>query len=146
MAESLDFTVDKFTFTIPTDRLYHPDGLWIQPQDGRLVVGLSDYRQQRDGDIAFVELVPPGTIVARGQPLGTVETIKVDYELPAPLAGTVVEVNERLELEAELINQEPYGAGWLVVLEPENWLVEKDDLLPAGIYRDLARAQAEEEL
>ena len=146
MAESLEFTVAKFTFTIPTGCLYRPDGLWVRHQDGRVVVGLSDYRQQRDGDVAFVELVPPGTIVDRGQPFGTVETIKVDYELPAPLAGTVVEVNERLELEAELINQEPYGAGWLIVMEPANWLVEKDDLLPAEIYRDLAQAQAQEEL
>lgn len=146
MTDSLQFTVDKFTFTIPTDRRYHPDGLWVQERDGRLVIGVSDYFQQRSGDAAFVELSPPGTAVARGGRFGAVETIKVDQELAAPLSGVVVEVNERLELEAELINQDPYGAGWLVIVASDNWLVEKDDLLLPDLYLDLAREQAKREL
>lgn len=146
MTDTLQFTVDKFTFTIPTDRRYHPDGLWVQERDGRLVIGVSDYFQQRSGDAAFVELSPPGTAVTRGERFGAVETIKVDQELTAPLSGVVAEVNERLEQEAELINQDPYGAGWLIALEPDNWLIEKEDLLPPEIYLDLAREQAQREL
>jgi len=146
MTDSLQFTVDKFTFTIPTDRRYHPDGLWVQERDGRLIIGVSDYFQQRSGDAAFVELSPPGTAVVRGGRFGAVETIKVDQELVAPVSGVIAEVNERLEQEAELINQDPYGAGWLVVLEPDNWPAEKDDLLLPEIYLDLAREQAKREL
>ncbi len=146
MTDILQFTLDKFTFTIPTDRRYSPDGLWVQEHDGRLLVGVSDYFQQHNGDAAFVELSPPGTTVSRGGRFGAVETIKVDQELAAPLSGVIAEVNERLEQEAELINQDPYGAGWLVTLEPDNWLVEKDDLLPPEIYLDLACEQAQREL
>jgi len=146
MTDSLQFTVDKFTFTIPTDRRYHPDGLWVQERAGRLVIGVSDYFQQRGGDAAFVELSPPGTTVVRGDRFGAVETIKVDQELVAPVSGVIAEVNERLEQEAELINQDPYGAGWLVVLEPDSWPAEKDDLLLPEIYLDLAREQAKREL
>ena len=107
MGNTLTFSVDKFTFTVPTDRQYHPDGLWVQARDGRLAIGLTDYRQQNSGDVAFVEMAEPGTVVAAGERLGNVETIKVDIELASPVSGTVIEVNEKLELEAEIINQDP---------------------------------------
>jgi glycine cleavage system H protein len=145
MPETLEFTVDKFTFTVPADRLYHADGLWVREDGGRLVVGLTDYFQQHSGDVAFVELAAPGTVVTAGERLGNVETIKVDAELSSPVSGTVVEVNERLELEAEVINQDPYGEGWLAAVEPAAWEREKAALLSPQAYFELSQAQALEE-
>ncbi len=134
--EYLAFTVDKFTFRIATDRVYTPAGLWVLNDGGRLRVGLTDYRQQNSGDIAFAEVVAPGTVVSAGERLGNIETIKVDVELTSPVSGRVVEVNERLELEAELINQDPFGEGWLAVIEPAAWEAEAAALIsPHGVLR-----------
>lgn len=142
MSEILQFTVDKFTFSIPTDRLYHPDGLWVQERDGRVVVGVTDFFQQNSGDVAFAEVAEPGTAVAIGERLANIETIKVDVELPAPVSGAVAEVNEKLELEAEIINQDPYDAGWLAVIEPAAWAVEQTALMSPQAYCDHSHAQA----
>lgn len=146
MSDLLSFTVDKFTFTIPTDRLYHPNGIWIQERDGRLVVGVTDFFQQNSGDVAFAEVAEPGTAVAIGERLANIETIKVDVELPAPVSGVVVEVNEKLELEAEIINQDPYDAGWLVVIEPAAWAVEQAALMSPQAYYEHSHTQALEEI
>lgn len=145
MREPLSFTVDKFTFIIPIDRLYHRDGLWIQERDGRLAIGVTDYFQQNSGDVAFVDTVEVGTAVAAGESLGSIETIKTDVELPAPVSGAVAEVNERLELEAEIINQDPYGEGWLVVIEPAAWAVEQTALMSPEAYYEHSHARALEE-
>jgi glycine cleavage system H protein len=146
MSETLQFTVDKFTFLIPTDRLYHPSGLWLREKDGQIVVGVTDYFQQQSGDVAFAELLENGTDVAAGERLGDIETIKVDNEIPAPVSGTIREVNDKLQLEAELINQDCYGAGWLVVIEPSDWASEREALLSPQAYMDLSYAQALEEM
>ena len=146
MSDSLAFTVDKFTFTIPTDRLYHPDGLWVLERDGRLVVGVTDFFQQNSGDVAFAEVAGPGTAVAIGERLANIETIKVDVELLAPVSGTVAEVNPALELEAERINQDPYGEGWLVAIEPSAWTVERAALMSPEAYYEHSHAQALEEI
>ncbi len=146
MSERLQFTVDKFSFTIPTDRLYHPDGLWVQERDGRLLVGVTDFFQQNSGDVAFAEVAKPGTAVAIGERLANIETIKVDVELPAPVSGTVVEVNEKLELEAEIINQDPYDAGWLVVIAPAAWAAEQATLMSPQAYYEHSHTQALEEI
>ena len=146
MSEILQFTVDKFSFTIPTDRLYHPDGLWIQERDGGLLIGVTDFFQQNSGDVAFAEVVEPGTAVAVGERLADIETIKVDVELPAPVSGSVVEANEKLELEAEVLNQDPYGDGWLLRIEPEDWATEQAALMKPEAYYEHSYAQALEEI
>ena len=70
----------------------------------------------------------------KNQTIATIETIKVDIELPAPLSGKVVAVNDALEMEAELINEEPYGAGWLLVIEADNWAVDQTNLMTPAAY------------
>jgi len=146
MSDLLSFTVDKFTFTIPTDRLYHSNGIWIQERDGRVVVGLTDYLQQQSGDVAFAEVVVPGTAVLAGERLGNVETIKIDNEILAPVSGTVIEVNDKLQFQAEIINQDPYGAGWLAVIAPSDWAAQREMLLAPQAYVESSRAQALEEI
>ncbi len=138
----LEFTVDKLTLRIPTDRHYHPDGVWVQERDGRLVVGVTDYYQQQSGDVAFAEVAEPGTAVAVGERLAGIETIKVDNEVAAPISGKVVEVNEKLLFEAEVINQDCYGEGWLAVIAPAAWEAERGRLMSPQSYYEHSRAAA----
>ena len=143
MVDYLEFTLDKFTFKVATDRYYHPDGVWAKEVDGRVTIGLSDFLQQRSGDIAFAEVAEAGTTLAAGDEVANIETIKVDISLPAPVSGTVVAVNPRLELEAEVINQAPYGEGWLAVIEAANWAADCAQLLSPDAY--LVQMQAEDQ-
>ena len=145
MAEYLEYTLDKFTFKVATDRLYSPAGLWARAEGGRITVGVSDFLQQRSGDVAFAEVVEVGTAVAAGDELATIETIKVDIELPAPVSGVVVAVNEALEMEAEIINQDPYGDGWLAVIEASEWPADGVKLLSPEAYFELMKREALEE-
>jgi len=142
----LEATVDKFTFRVPTDRRYSADGLWVQETaPGRVRIGLTDYLQQRSGDVAFASPQPVGTVLAVGDELASLETLKVVLALPAPVAGTIVAVNEALEVGPEIINQDPYGGGWL--LEVELAMGSRDAggvLLPEDYFARM-RAEAEEE-
>jgi glycine cleavage system H protein len=146
MVEYIEFTLDKLTFKVATDRYYHRDGVWAKADNGRITIGLSDFLQQRSGDIAFAEVAEVGTMQAAGEEVAHIETIKVDVSLPAPVSGTVVEVNSRLELEAEIINQSPYEEGWLVVLEAADWEADRANLLNPDAYFAHMQVEAEEEV
>jgi len=150
MPEYLETMIDKFTFRVATDRLYAGDGVWafwVQPEDkNRVRVGLSDFLQQRSGDVAFVSVKPLGTVLAAGDELAEMETIKVNVSLISPVGGKVVEINQALELTPEIVNQDPYGKGWLVVIEVGNWEGDRAKLLDPQAYFSLMRQQAEQEL
>lgn len=148
MPEFLETTVDKFIFKVATDRVYSPEGIWVL-QDGegaRVRLGVSDYQQQLNGDMAFVHLKPVGTSLGRGDEFAEIETIKATTSFTSPVAGIVVEVNGDLDLTPETINQDPYGKGWLIVIEPANWQADRANLLNADAYLAAIRSQAEEEL
>ena len=122
MPEFLQITIDKFIFRVATDRLYSPHGVWmLETGGGRVRVGVSDYVQQRNGDVAFVHSRPKGTSLAQGDELAELETIKATVDVISPLAGTIVEVNAALDLNPENVNQDPYGKGWLAVIEAADW-------------------------
>ena len=149
MAESfLETTVDKFIFKVATDRLYSSDGIWVLEQDGgkRVRLGVTDYQQQLNGDVAFVHLHDVGTSLAINDEFAEVETIKATVSFPSPVAGSIVDINGELELTPELVNQEPYGKGWLAVIETTNWPTDRAKLLDAETYLSVMRSQAEEEL
>ena len=150
MSEFLETTVDKFTFRVATDRLYCRDGLWIfwiQPQGGsRVRVGLTDFLQQHSGDVAFVTVKPAGTKLKVGDDLADLETIKVNLVLASPVSGTILAVNDALELHPEVVNQSPYENGWLAEIDATDWEAERASLLDAKDYLPVMRAQAEEEL
>ena len=145
MPEFLEVAVDKFTFRIAADRWYTREGLWALPEADRIRVGLSDYVQQRSGDIAFAEIKPIGTRLIAGDELAAVETIKVNVTLSSPVSGEVVKVNTTLETTPEVINQDPYVAGWLVVIAPSDWETDRSRLLDAAAYFDLVEREAAEE-
>jgi glycine cleavage system H protein len=145
MSEYLETTVDKFTFKVATDRFYTHEGVWVLPDADRVRVGLSDFLQQRSGDIAFAEVKPAGTEVAIGDEVAAIETIKVNVALGSPVNGTVIEVNPDMEIRPEAINQDPYGAGWLAAIEATDWETDRARLLDPQAYFVVMKAEAEEE-
>lgn len=150
MAEYLETTVDKFTFRVAKDRFYTPEGVWIEvAQSGsspQVRLGVTDFFQQHNGDVAFANVKPPGTRLSPGDEFASVETMKVTIELPSPLTGAVVEVNKALEKAPELVNQDPYDKGWLAVIEAENWEADRGKLLNPEDCLAAMQTQAEEEL
>lgn len=145
MPEYLETTVDKFIFKVATDRYFSDEGIWALAEGSRIRIGMTDFVQQRSGDIAFAELKPEGTAIGVGDEVAIIETIKVNVSLTSPVSGTVVEVNPAMELSPEVINQDPYGEGWLVVIEASNWPKDRDNLLDPQAYFELMKGQAEEE-
>lgn len=145
MADFLEYTLDKFTFKVAADRFYNPEGVWAKVDGSRITVGVSDFFQQHNGDVAFAEVWDVGTAVSPDDEFATIETIKVDIELPCPISGTIVAVNEKLELEAEVINQDPYGEGWLAIIEAADWAADQANLMTPEAYFEHMKSQAQKE-
>src|SRR3954447_7761566 len=120
---------------IPKDLLYTEEHEYVKPTDDANVVaiGITDYAQGELGDIVFIELPKVGATFGKHDVFGTVEAVKAVSELYAPLAGEVVEVNDRLDKEPALVNSAPYGDGWMVKLRLTN-PSERDELLGAAEY------------
>jgi glycine cleavage system H protein len=146
----LEATVDKFTFRVPTDRIFSPEGIWFKPEagenSGRWRIGLTDFLQEHSGDLTFALLRPEGTRLAVGDEIGVIETIKVNVSLTSPAAGTIIEINADLEMTPEIINQDPYEKGWLAVIE----VSANDDLaarlMTPAMYFEHMKGQATEEV
>ena len=145
MPEYLETTVDKFTFKVATDRYYNAEGLWAQAEGNQVRIGLSDFLQQRSGDVAFAEVKPAGTALAVGDEVAVIETIKVNISLTSPVSGRVLEVNPAMETAPEAINQDPYGEGWLAEIETADWEADRARLLDPKAYFDWMKGQAETE-
>jgi glycine cleavage system H protein len=121
----------------PDDLRYTAEHEWVTPaKDGPVRVGITHFAQDALGDIVFVQLPEQGSAVQAGEALGEVESTKSVSEIYAPVAGTVAATNERLADQPELLNTDPYGAGWLVEIEPAD-PAAVDGLLDAAGYRQL---------
>ncbi len=132
-AEYLVTTVDKFVFRAKRGLCYSEDEVWVAQEGDRLRLGITDYLQQRSGDAAFVEPIAVGSALTPGDTFARLETIKTALDLASPVGGRVAAVNEELAEHPELVNEEPYGAGWVLILEE----VEEDataGLLDADAY------------
>jgi len=143
---AIELRVDKYIFRFPNKLRYSEDGLWVKQEGALLRIGMSDFVQQRSGDIAFAIPTPAGTALDAGDEIAAVETVKVNLSLPSPVKGKIVEVNSLLQESPEWINQEPYGKGWIVVVQPECLGRDVGRLIPAKAYSELARQHAEAEL
>ena len=147
MSEYLQTTTDKFTFKVATDRVYSPDGIWLQDLgESRVRVGVTDFVQQHSGDVAFASVKATGTALAAGDEFAQLETVKVNLALPSPVAGTVVEVNPALDTNPEVVNQHPYGDGWLAVIQVAGWKTDRPALLDPPAYLSVMQSQVELEL
>ena len=120
---------------VPNDRRYTKDHEWAREDGGRVIVGITDYAQDQLGDVVFVGLPEPGTEVHADQPLGEVESTKSVSDVYSPVSGKVLEKNAEVEQNPELVNEDPYGSGWLVTIEPAT--AGLDDLMTADEYQSL---------
>lgn len=105
---------------IPADLLYTKEHEWIRQEDGIVRVGITDYAQEELHEIVMVELPAVGTAVKANEVFGTVDSVKATSELFSPVSGEVVEMNEKLEEAPELVNNDPYGEGWMITIKPSD--------------------------
>ncbi len=146
MPENLETKVDKFTFKVAVDRFYTPDGVWALARGNFIRIGLSDFLQQRSGDIAFADVQPEGTVLAVGDEVAAIETIKVNINIASPVAGNLFHINPLMETAPETINQDPYGEGWLCEIEAADWAADQKNLLEPAAYFAQMKQTAESEV
>ena len=145
MITFLEFNQDKFTFKVATDRLYNAAGVWAKADGDNIIIGVSDFFQQRNGDVAFAEVREIGTAVTQAAAFANIETIKVDVELPSPVSGVIAATNDKLEMEPEFINSDPYGEGWLITVAAENWAADESQLMSPAVYLKHIKAEIDME-
>ena len=121
---------------IPSDLRYSTDHEWARVEEGRVRVGITDYAQDALGDVVFVEVPEVGRKVERGVSFSEVESTKSVSEIYAPVSGTIAEANAELTDSPERLNDDPYGEGWLCIIEPTD-PTQLDELLDAEGYRAL---------
>jgi len=143
-----DFTIvvhDKFEFRIPkTGYLFNENDVWVRPSGNRARVGISDFMQQRLTDITYFDPPGAGVRVEQFGEVGSVESTKAVFEVVAPAGGEVVAVNQEVVDSPELVNEDPYGRGWLAELELADWPGEKDLLLDGAEYAKTVERKAAE--
>ena len=118
---------------VPADLRYTKDHEWAKPEGTRYRVGITAFAQEQLGDVVFVELPKVGATVTAKQSFGVVESVKAVSDLFAPLSGEIVEVNGELPNAPQIVNQDPYGKGWMIVIgpsKPDQW----NELLTAAQY------------
>jgi glycine cleavage system H protein len=121
---------------IPSDLRYSTDHEWARVEEERVRIGITDYAQDALGDVVFVEVPVVGTKVERGASFSEVESTKSVSEIYAPVSGTIAEVNAELADSPERLNDDPYGEGWICIIEPTD-PAQLDELLDAEGYRAL---------
>ena len=126
--------------TVPDELKYNRSHEWVRAEGDGVVVGITHYAQDQLGEVVYVELPDVGTGVDAGDELGTLESVKAVSEFLAPVAGEVIEVNERLEDEPNLVNDDPYGDGWLVKLSGS---IEGEELLDATEYQEFLEQESD---
>jgi glycine cleavage system H protein len=123
------------TFDVPEDCRYLESHEWVRTDDATARVGITDFAQDELGDVVFVELPEAGDELDAGEAFGVVESIKAVSDVYAPVSGTVTATNEVLFDQPELVNEDPFGEGWMLDVELADES-ELDDLLDAETYRD----------
>jgi glycine cleavage system H protein len=120
----------------PKNLKYTSEHEWVRNEGGKAIVGITGYAQKELGDVVFVDLPAAGEKVKINEAMATIESVKAVSEIFAPISGEVIEVNDTLEHSPELINQDPYGKGWIVAIEPED-VKEIEELLTPEAYGEL---------
>ena len=121
---------------IPEDLRYSSDHEWVKVEDGKARIGITDYAQDALGDVVFVDLPEVGTSAAAGASISEVESTKSVSDIYAPITGTISDVNAELADAPERLNEDPYGEGWICVIDVQD-AAELDGLLDAAAYRAL---------
>jgi glycine cleavage system H protein len=124
----------------PEDLRYTKEHEWARTEGARVRVGITDFAQDALGDVVYIDLPEVGATVEAAQPLGEVESTKSVSDVFSPVSGTIAERNPLIEEHPELVNQQPYGDGWLVVIEPTD-AAELETLMDATAYRAFAHPE-----
>ena len=119
-------------FEVAEDLYYSTDYMWVKIEDDKARIGITDYAQKQLREIVFVEIPSEGDTIKAKQPFGTLESVKAVSDLVAPLSGTIEEVNEEVTSRPELLNEDPYGEGWLLILAPINLKKELKELMDSN--------------
>lgn len=120
---------------VPEELRYSEEHEWVRIAEGVATIGITDHAQHELGDIVFVELPALGTVLGKSATLGVVESVKAVSDVYAPIGGTVITVNERLTASPEILNEDPYGEGWMVKVQ----VADANDvatLMTAAQYRE----------
>jgi glycine cleavage system H protein len=131
-------------YEVPEGLYYHKEYLWARIENGKVRVGVTDYAQKRLRDIVYTELPSPGETITQNIPFGTVESVKAVSDLIAPVSGKIEEVNGELESKPELLNQNPYDKGWLLVVTPSNLDAELKQIMDFNVAVEWHKQIAEE--
>ena len=127
----------------PEDIIYSAELIWLRVDGNMATIGITDYAQERLGDILSVEFIENDTYVERDETFGSIESVKEVVDLISPVSGTVVVINEDILEDVNIINRDPFDTGWLVVIEMDN-LEQLEDLLAASNYHDLITQEESE--
>ncbi len=125
---------------IPQGLLYTKDHEWVKLDGDVATVGITDFAQGELGDVVFVQQPDVGKHVAQGESFGTIEAVKAVADIYSPVSGEVVEVNSVLTDTPEIMNQDPYGAGWITKIKVSNLAADKVHLMDAAAYTDFTSA------
>ncbi len=116
-------------YEVPEGLYYTKDWAWVKVEGDKVRVGMTDYAQKQLREVVYAELPSLGTIVTQKEPYGTVESVKAVSDLVAPVSGTVEEVNEEVQSSPEILNEDPFEKGWLLVIKPSNLQVELANIM-----------------
>ncbi|MCL4537827.1 MAG: glycine cleavage system protein GcvH [Nitrospirae bacterium] len=125
----------------PENIKYHKEHTWVKASGKKATVGITDYAQDALGDIVYIDLPEVDATVEANTEMSEIESTKATSAVIAPVSGTIVEVNEKLGDSPEIINEDPYGKGWIAVIEMDNES-EVDDLMDAGDYERYIEEEA----
>jgi glycine cleavage system H protein len=132
--------VEQVELRFPEELLYSPTHEWVKVEGNTVTIGITDFAQREMGELTYVELPDVGEYVDAGQPFCVIESIKASEEICSPVSGTVVKVNESLLDNPEIVNKDPYGDGWLIVLEMSS-PDELKGLLSAQAYVEMLKKE-----
>jgi glycine cleavage system H protein len=126
----------------PEELKYTEEHEWVRIENGQVRVGITDFAQDALGDVVYVDIPEAGAAIRAGEPFGEVESTKSVSDVYAPVTGTVLNRNQRLSESPQLVNEDPYGEGWMVLVEPAD-SAELDGLMDASMYREFTQRDAE---
>ncbi len=127
---------------IPEGLKYSKEHEWVATEDSVATIGITDYAQDQLGEVVYIELPAVGDKVSKDDPFGVVESVKAVSDIYAPVSGTVTEINQELVESPEMVNEDPYGDGWLIKIRIAD-LVELDDLMDGEEYQEMVAADKE---
>ena len=116
-------------YEVPEDLYYTKDFEWVKTEGDKVRIGATDYAQKQLREVVYAELPTPGTTLKQNEPYGTVESVKAVSDLVALVSGEIEEVNTEVQSKPEILNEDPYGKGWLLILKPSNLQAELANLM-----------------